>query len=89
MHSLFGTKHLILIGVCFIFIVAAYFLARKWNLEKLTKYLFTIGVISELIKVFYYILANEATYGGILPKTDLPFHLCSIQILFIAIVRFQ
>lgn len=88
MHSLFGTKHLILIGVCVIFIVAAYFLARKWSLEKLTKYLFTIGVISELIKVFYYILANEAEYGGILPKTDLPFHLCSIQILFIAIVRF-
>ena len=88
MHSLFGTKHLILIAICAAVIVAAYFLARKWSLEKLTKYLFTIGVISELIKVFYYILANEATYGGILPKTDLPFHLCSIQILFIAIVRF-
>ena len=38
--------------------------------------------------MFYYIIANEATYGGILPKTDLPFHLCSIQILFLAIVRF-
>ena len=88
MHSLFGTKHLILIAICAAVIIAAYFLARKWSLEKLTKYLFTIGVISELIKVFYYILANEATYGGILPKTDLPFHLCSIQILFIAIVRF-
>lgn len=88
MHALFGTKHLILIAICAIAITAAYFLARKWSLEKLTKVLFSVGVVSEIIKVFYYILANEAEFGGILPKTDLPFHLCSIQILFIAIVRF-
>lgn len=89
MHSLFGTKHLILIAVCAVFIVAGYLASRKWNVDKLTRYLFTIGVVSELIKVFYYIIANEETYGGILPKTDLPFHLCSIQILFLAIIRFS
>jgi len=88
MHSLFGIKHLILLAVCAAAIVAAYFFARKWSLEKLTKVLFSIGVVSEFIKVFYYIIANEATYGGVLPKTDLPFHLCSIQILFVALVRF-
>jgi len=32
-------------------------------------------------------VANEATHGGILPKTDLPFHLCSIQILFIVVIN--
>ena len=88
MHSIFGTKHLILVAICAAAIVLGYLVSRKWDLEKLTKYMFTIGVISELIKVFYYIIANEAVYGGILPKTDLPFHLCSIQILFVAIVRF-
>lgn len=88
MHSIFGTKHLILLAVCALAIPAAFFAAQKWKLEKLTKVLFSIGVVSELIKVFYYIIANEASYGGILPKTDLPFHLCSIQILFIAMVRF-
>lgn len=88
MHSIFGTKHLILLAVCALAIPAVFFAARKWKLEKLTKVLFSIGVVSELIKVFYYIIANEASYGGILPKTDLPFHLCSIQILFIAMVRF-
>ena len=88
MHSIFGTKHLILMAICAAAIVLGYLVSRKWDLEKLTKYMFTIGVISELIKVFYYIIANEAVYGGILPKTDLPFHLCSIQILFVAIVRF-
>lgn len=88
MHSIFGTKHLILVAICAAAIVLGYLVSRKWDLERLTKYMFTIGVISELIKVFYYIIANEAVYGGILPKTDLPFHLCSIQILFVAIVRF-
>ena len=88
MHSIFGTKHLILVAICAAAIVLGYLVSRKWDLERLTKHMFTIGVISELIKVFYYIIANEAVYGGILPKTDLPFHLCSIQILFVAIVRF-
>ena len=88
MHSIFGTKHLILMAICAAAIVLGYLVSRKWDLARLTKYMFTIGVISELIKVFYYIIANEAVYGGILPKTDLPFHLCSIQILFVAIVRF-
>ena len=86
MHSLFGTKHLIILALCAAAIVAGVLFARKQPLEKLAKILLGIGMASEFIKVFYYILANEATHGGILPKTDLPFHLCSIQIIFIAIV---
>ena len=50
------------------------------------KSLFIIGIISELIKIFYYIIRNEDKLGGTLPKTDLPFHLCSIQIIFIAVI---
>ena len=88
MHTLFGLKHLLLIAASAALIVGGYFLTRKWPLNKVIRYLFHIGVVSELIKVFYYILANEATHGGILPKTDLPFHLCSIQILFMLILRF-
>ena len=89
MHSLFGTKHLIILALCAIAICAGSVLTRKWSLEKLTKVLLRVGVVSEFIKVFYYTIANEATYGGILPKTDLPFHLCSIQILFIFIIVFS
>jgi hypothetical protein len=81
-------KHVILLLISAAAIPAAYFAARKWSLEKLTKVLFSIGILSELIKVFYYIVSNEAVYGGILPRTDLPFHLCSIQILFLAVIRF-
>ena len=75
-------------GISAAVIVAGFLLTRIWPLEKLLKVLFAIGIVSELIKVFYYIIANEAEYGGILPKTDLPFHLCSIQILFAALARF-
>lgn len=86
MHTMFGLKHLLILAACLITTVLGAVAIRKWPLEKLAKRLMAVGVVSEFIKVFYYTIANEATYGGILPKTDLPFHLCSIQILFIFIV---
>ncbi len=86
MNTLFGTKHLIILAVCLVVIVLGVKFARKMPLTKLCRRMLHIGVVSEVIKVFYYILANESTYGGILPKSDLPFHLCSLQILFILIV---
>lgn len=82
MHPLFGTKHLILIGVCLCAIVALFFYARERKFKDVCKVCFYCGIISEIIKIFYYIVQNEETHGGVLPKTDLPFHLCSIQILF-------
>lgn len=86
MHSMFGSKHLLILGACLLVTALGILAVRKWPLEKLAKRLMAVGVVSEFIKVFYYTIANEATHGGILPKTDLPFHLCSIQILFIFIV---
>ena len=56
MHTIFGTKHLIILGICLVAILGGYFSARKWSLDKLTKVLFSIGIVSELIKVFYYII---------------------------------
>ena len=84
---MFGVKHLIILAVTVAFIVAAMLLTRKWNLAKFAKVMFYIGIISEIIKVFYYTLTNEETLGGVLPKSDLPFHLCSIQIVFIFILN--
>ena len=84
MHPLFGTKHLILIGVCLCAIVALFFYARERKFKDVCRVCFYCGIISEIIKIFYYIVQNEETHGGVLPKTDLPFHLCSIQILFFA-----
>ena len=41
------------------------------------------------IKVFAYAIMNEERLGGILPKSDLPFQLCSIQLIFFAILIFS
>ena len=83
---MFGTKHCIILAICAVAITAGFFAGRKLPMKKLVKILLGIGLTSEFIKVFYYILANEATYGGVLPKTDLPFHLCSMQIIFMAVL---
>ncbi len=89
MNPLFGLKHLILIALSFILIIVGLLLVRKLKFTVVCKTLFFIGIGSELIKVFYYIIRNENEYHGILPKTDLPFHLCSIQIIFFAILCFS
>ena len=89
MHSIFGTKHLLILALCLVAMVFGCWFVRKWPLKKLAKTMLGIGLVSEYIKIFYYILANEATHGGILPKTDLPFHLCSIQLIFMAILVFS
>ncbi len=89
MHTLFGTKHLIFIGISAMLILIFYLFLRKRPLHSLYKPMLFVGLLSEITKVFYYILTNEARYGGILPKTDLPLHLCSIQILFIALLVYS
>jgi uncharacterized membrane protein YwaF len=89
MHSIFGTKHLIILAISLVAMVIGSLFARKWPIQKLAKTALGIGLVSEFIKVFYYIMANEATHGGALPKTDLPFHLCSIQLIFMAILVFS
>ncbi|MBE6037124.1 MAG: hypothetical protein E7223_05915 [Clostridiales bacterium] len=88
MHALFGTKHLILIALSFLAAALLFLLTRKWKFSTVCKNMFYLGIVSEFIKVVYYITANEETYGGVLPKSDLPFHLCSIQILFFAVINF-
>ncbi len=84
---MFGEKHIIILGICLAAIILLSILSRKVKLAAVCKILLVIGIISEIVKIVYYITANEETHGGILPKTDLPFHLCSIQILLITIVN--
>lgn len=87
MNELFGLKHIILILCSLVLVVVLFLFSRKMKHSQVCKTLFYIGIVSEIIKIFYYIIVNEDKYGGVLPKSDLPFHLCSIQIIFIAIVN--
>ena len=89
MHSIFGTKHLIIVGICIVLMVGLFIFSKKFSFANVCKTMFYVGIVSETIKIFYYIIQNESVHGGVLPKTDLPFHLCSIQIIFIAVVNFS
>lgn len=87
-RDMFSTKHIIILVVSAALIVGLVMLTHKWDFRKQCKAMLLVGILSELVKVFYYIIRNEAEYGGILPKSDLPFHLCSIQILFVIYLLF-
>lgn len=87
MNELFGLKHIILIICSLVLVIGLFMLSKKMKHNQVCKTLFYIGIVSEIIKIFYYIIVNEDKYGGVLPKSDLPFHLCSIQIIFIVIVN--
>ncbi len=89
MHGLFGTKHIILILISFAAIALCAWYFKRQRLEKVYKLVLYTGIVSEFIKVFYYIIQNEDTHHGVLPKSDLPFHLCSIQIILIAVVVYS
>jgi len=89
MHGLFGIKHIILILLSIVTIIGLFLTFRRMKHNNVIKSMFYIGIVSEIIKIFYFTITNEDTLGGILPKTDLPFHLCSIQIIFITILNFS
>lgn len=89
MHELFGLKHIILICVSIGLIVGLFFASRKLKFATICRIMLYVGIVSEIIKVFFYIVKNEETLGGLLPKGDLPFQLCSIQIIFILIINFS
>lgn len=89
LHSLFGYKHIILLIVSIILVILGAIFTRKLKFNTIIKSCFYIGIACEVIKVFYYIITNEAKTGGYLPKSDLPFHLCSIQIIFFSILFFS
>lgn len=84
---MFGTLHLAALGASAVFIIAGVIAVRRMPMKSLLKLMLGIGIASEAVKVFAYILMNEAKLGGYLPKTDLPFHLCSLQVLFLAVLN--
>lgn len=85
---MFSLKHILILSVCIVYIVLTWlFLKRKRpSLRTVQRCVLGVGLLSETLKVVTYITMNEQKYGGYLPKTDLPFHLCSVQIIFILIL---
>lgn len=83
---MFGTLHVTALIVSLVFIAAGTVLAKKVPFDKVCRSMLVIGIIAEFIKVFAYTLMNEPALDGYLPKTDLPLHLCSFQVVFMAIL---
>lgn len=87
-NGLFHFKHIVILAVCAIAITLfTIYAIKKIKIEQFHRILLIVGVISETLKCFTYICVNEDTLGGYLPKTDLPFHLCSIQLILILILN--
>lgn len=84
---MFTTKHFIFLLLTTFFIVFVLFITRKKRIAFAIKGFLLVGIVSELIKVFYYIVTNDN--GNYLPYNDLPFHLCSIQIIFLFILHYS
>ena len=89
--GMFQFGHILALVLSMLLVGLLPFFALHFKLNKRTVYLILliVGIVSESIKVFSYIIMNEGTLNGYLPKTDLPFHLCSIQLIFIAILNFS
>lgn len=89
-ENMFGLNHIIGIILSVIVIVVGSILSIKFlKIKTMHRILLIVAIVSETLKAFTYILMNEEVLGGYLPKTDLPFHLCSIQIIFILILNFS
>lgn len=84
---MFSTLHILVLTISAILLAVGTYFAQKLSFETVAKIMLGIGFVSEFLKVFAYILMNEDDLGGFLPKTDLPFHLCSIQITLLVVLN--
>ena len=92
-NKFLGTNHFIFLGICIVIVVTSLIIFKKKNVSFNTvlNIMLVVAVLSELIKIGEYIepYTNEVgkVIGVYFRKEGLPFHLCSIQIIFLFIVR--
>lgn len=92
-NEFLGINHFIFLGICLVLIISSLLLMKKFKVKLNTALtiMVVIAIISELIKITEYIVpyTNEvgAVVGVYLKKTGLPFHLCSIQVIFLIIAK--
>ena len=88
-NKFLGTNHFVFLGISVIIIVTSLIIFKKKNVSFNTvlNIMLVVAVLSELIKIGEYIepYTNEAgkVIGVYFDKEGLPFHLCSIQIIFL------
>ncbi len=91
-NEFLGTNHFIFLGICIVLIVTSLiiFKKKKVSFNTVLNIMLVVAVLSELIKINEYIVPyyeDGNAIGVYFEKEGLPFHLCSIQIIFLFIVR--
>ena len=88
--DMFGSNHILALCISIVIIVAGSILSIKYlKIETMQKILLGVGIVTEAMKVITYTINSEPTLHGYLSKGDLPFHLCSIQIILFFILVFS
>ncbi len=90
---MFSTEHFIWLAVCTALIVAGSLFAikKKITLSLALTLLCIFCVTSEVVKIFCVLIREERVVEGkgvFIKETDLPFHLCSLQLFFSFIAKF-
>lgn len=90
---MFSIQHFIWIAICIVLIVGSCIFITKHqpSFVKFFNVVCVLSIISEVVKVLSMIEIVQLVDGSYAPYLELnhlPFHLCSIQIIFIFLVRF-
>jgi len=88
---MFNTEHILWLVICTVAIVVGAILAVKKGLSFQNGLTITCAlcVASEVVKIFCVLIQQERVnnHGVFIKETDLPFHLCSLQIFFAFFAR--
>ena len=90
---MFSTLHLIWLFICTALIIVGAIVAikKEITLEFALTLLCIFCLTSEVVKVFCVLIREERVVEGkgvFIKETDLPFHLCSLQIIFSFVAKF-
>lgn len=91
-NKFLGTNHFIFLGISIVLIVTSLILLKKFKVpfNTVLNIMLVVAVISELVKISEYIVPyyeDGQAIGVYFEKEGLPFHLCSIQIIFLFMAR--
>ncbi len=88
---MFESLHFIWLGLCAAMIIGGTVFAKKkkLSLTAMLNILCVCSILSEIVKIFCVLIEGQRVndYGVFIKETDLPFHLCSMQIIFAFVAR--
>ena len=91
---MFTLNHFILFGASVAIIIAFILIQKKYNFsyEVNLKALFVVGIVSEMVKIMCNMVSvtgeTYETSGTYLLQDNLPFQLCSMQVIFVFLLMF-